>query len=180
MNMKRANRAAAADRPGLLAQFSNGSLNLGVNSMKLMKSAALACVMMMALPVAAPAFAQESNYDLGNVWSASRINVLPGQFENYMDHLAGQWKKVNEFAKAEGMLVEYHVLSTNNARDGEPDLILVIEYKDYYSKAQQEAFNKKVNALLATDDRSQTAASGARSSMRELMGSTEYQELVLK
>ncbi len=148
--------------------------------MKLMKSVMVASAMMMTVPMAAPAMAQESSYEPGTVWSASRIKVLPGQFENYMDHLAGQWKKVNDFAKAEGMLVEYHVLATNNARDGEPDLVLVIEYKDYYSIAQQQAFAKKVNAMLATDERKQTAASGDRSKMRELMGSTEYQELVLK
>ena len=42
-----------------------------------------------ALSLAAPAMAQEASYKPGSVWVASRINVLPGQFENYMDFLAG-------------------------------------------------------------------------------------------
>lgn len=134
----------------------------------------------MALPLASPATAQESSYRPGTVWEVSRIDVLPGQAENYMDYLATTWKRIQEFGKAEGVVVSYHVLSTNNARAGEPDLVLVIEYKDYQTTAQQEAMSKKVNAMLAQDRRKADSASGERGKMRELMGSAEYQELILK
>ena len=127
-----------------------------------------------------PATAQESSYKPGTVWEAGRIDVLPGQFENYMDWLATSWKKIQELGKAEGVVVEYHVLATNNPRAGEPDLILIVEYKDYLTTAQQEAMRKKVNALLAQDNRSASTASGERGKMREQLGSTEYQELILK
>lgn len=135
---------------------------------------------MMAATLATPSMAQESSYKSGSVWEASRIDVLPGQFENYMDFLATTWKKNQEMAKAEGIVLDYHVLATNNARAGEPDLILIIEYKDYRTTAQQEAFSKKLNAMMALDERKQEMAAGKRQSMRELMGSTEYQELILK
>ena len=124
--------------------------------------------------------AQESSYKPGTVWNVSRIKVLDGQFENYMDHLAGQWKKVQEFGKAEGIVVDYHVLATNNARDGEPNLVLVIEYKDYAKTSEIEAFTKKVNAMLATSDRKADKEYGERTKMREPMCSVEYQELDLK
>ena len=39
-----------------------------------------------------PATAQESSYKPGTVWEAGRIDVLPGQFENFMDWLATSWK----------------------------------------------------------------------------------------
>lgn len=147
-----------------------------------MKSLFAAAGMIMAVAIAVPttALAQESNYKPGTIWEASRIDVLPGQFENYMDYLATSWKKIQEFGKSEGVVVDYHVLSTNNARQGEADLVLVVEYKDYSTTAQQEAMSKKVNAMLAQDDRKAATLSGARSAMRELLGSTEYQELVLK
>ena len=147
--------------------------------MKMMKSLFVGAAMMAAM-LATPAMAQESSYRPGTVWEASRIDVLPGQFENYMDYLATTWKKIQEMGKAEGVVVEYHVLQTNNARAGEPDLILIIEYKDYQTTAQQEAIQKKVNAALAQDNRKAAAAMGERTKMRELMGSTEYQELILK
>lgn len=148
--------------------------------MNMMKSLLASAAMMMAVTAVAPVMAQESSYKPGSVWEASRIDVLPGQFENYMDYLAANWKKVQELAKAEGIVLDYHVLATNNARAGEPDLILIVEYKDYQTTAQQEAFSKKLNAMLAMDNRKQASANGERTKMRELMGSTEYQELILK
>ena len=136
--------------------------------------------MLIAAAQVAPVMAQESSYTPGTVWEVGRIDVLPGQFENYLDYLATTWKKVQELGKKEGMVLSYHVLATNNARAGEPDLILVVEYKDYMTTAQQEAMRKKVNALLSQDDRSATTASGERGKMREQLGSVEYQELNLK
>lgn len=158
--------------------------------MKIIKSLIIAAAMFSTMGItaalfstmsfAASAMAQESSYKPGTVWEAGRIDVLPGQFENYMDYLATTWKKVQEVGKAEGMVLNYYVLQTNNARAGEPDLILITEHKDFYSTAQQEAMQKKGNALLAQDNRIAATASGERSKMRELLGSIEYQELILK
>ena len=77
-------------------------------------------------------------------------------------------------------MIDYHVLATNNRRNDEPHLILIIEYKDYMTTAQLEAMRKKVNALMAQDDRSSATAGAARGALREQMGTTQYQELVLK
>ena len=148
--------------------------------MNRMKSLFAATAMLAALATPVAVQAQDVSYKPGSVWEASRIDVLPGQFQNYMDYLATTWKKNQELAKAEGIVLDYHVLSTDNARAGEPDLILIVEYKDYFTTAQQEAFSKKVNAMMAMDERKQATANGERGKMRELMGSVEYQELVLK
>lgn len=148
--------------------------------MKMTKSIAIAAAMLGATALAAPAVAQESSYRPGTVWTAGRIKVLPGQFENYMDWLATDWKRMREFGKKEGVELSYHVLAVNNPRKDEPNLILLIESKDYLTTAQQEAFNKKLNAYLASDDRKQGAAAATRGAMREQWGSTEYQELILK
>lgn len=145
--------------------------------MIMMKTLLAGAALMMAVT---PVMAQEPSYKPGTVWNAGRIDVLPGQFDNYMDWLATSWKKIQELGKAEGIVVDYHVLSTNNPRAGEPDLILLVEYKDYQTTAQQEAFNKKINAMLAQNDRTAGAASAERGKMREQMGSIEYQELILK
>jgi hypothetical protein len=148
--------------------------------MKFTKHLTIAAALFSTMAIAVPAMAQESSYKAGSVWTAGRIHVLPGQFENYMDWLAKDWKRMREFGKKEGVELNYHVLQVNNARKDEPNLILLIEYKDYLTNAQQDAFNAKLNAYLASDDRKQTAANGARGAMREQWGSIEYQELVLK
>jgi hypothetical protein len=130
--------------------------------------------------VGAAAFAQDSSYKPGTVWNFSRIKVEPGQFENYLDFLAKTWKKSNEFGKKEGYIVSYHVFAVNNPREGEPDLILAIESKDYLTTAQQLDVQKKYEAFMAMDAHKQDAASGERKVMRKLAGSMELQELMLK
>ena len=126
------------------------------------------------------AAAQDSNYTPGTVWQFSNIQVEPGQFEKYVDYLAGNWRKINELGKKEGMVVSYHVFTVNDARKDEPDLILAVEYKDYYSNAQQMALQKKVEALLASDAHKLDAASGERKVMRKLLGNMQLQELQFK
>lgn len=148
--------------------------------MTMFKSILATAGLAMALSMAAPAMAQDASYKSGSVWTAGRIHVLPGQFENYMDWLAKDWKRTREFGKKEGVELSYHVLQVNNPRKDEPNLILLIEYKDYLTTAQQDAFNIKLNAFLASDDRKQGEASAVRGAMREQWGSIEYQELILK
>jgi len=126
------------------------------------------------------AFAQESSYTPGTVWTFSYIQTEPGQYEKYLDWLNGNWRKVNELQKKEGVLVSYHVFSVNNPRNGEPDLVLAMEFKDYIPTAQQLELQKKVEAMLASDAHKEDAASGERKSLRKLMGSMELQELKLK
>ena len=145
-----------------------------------MKLKASLCAAAAALSLSFPALAQDSSYTQGSVWFFSNIQIEPGQFENYMDFLGANWKKVQELGKKEGIILSYHVLSVNAQRNGEPDLILAIEFKDYRTKAQGEAFQKKVEALLAADARKQTSDSGQRGTMRKLTGNMELQELVLK
>jgi hypothetical protein len=127
-----------------------------------------------------PATAQELSYTPGTVWNISNIQVEPGQTQRYIDYLAGDWKKLNEFGKKEGYVVSYHVFSVNNPRNGEPDLILAVEYKDYYTNAQQLAQQKSLEAFLASDARKMESQSGDRKAMRKLVGSVELQELNLK
>jgi hypothetical protein len=126
------------------------------------------------------AFAQASSYTPGTVWNFSNIQIEPGQFENYMDFLATTWKKSNEFGKKEGNVVSYHVFQVNNPRNGEPDLILAIESKDYLTNAEQLALQKKFEAFMAMDQRKMQTAGGERKVMRKLVGSMELQELNLK
>lgn len=148
--------------------------------MKTMTSLKFAAALLGTVALAGPAMAQELPVKNGSVWVASRIDTLPGQMPAYLDYLATDWKKQNEFLKAEGVLLSYRVLRTNHARNGEPDLILILEYKDNFSIAQQDAMTKKLEAAMRRDARQGAAGNLEREKIRSLMGSTEYQELILK
>ena len=139
--------------------------------------AAFAAAALLSSPAA---FAQESSYTYGTVWEISYIQTEPGQFEKYLDWLSGDWRKIQELQKKEGVLVSYHVLAVNNPRNGEPDLLLAVEYKDYLPTAQRVEMQKKIEGMLRSDAHKEDAGSGERKSLRKLAGGMELQELKLK
>ena len=126
------------------------------------------------------ASAQSSSYAPGSVWTFTNVVIEPGQFENYMDFLDKEYKKSNDFGIKQGYILSYHVFQVNNARAGEPDLVLAVESKDYLSNAQQLEIQKKYEEFMAKDNRKMTAESGDRKVMRKFVGGMELQELKLK
>ena len=130
--------------------------------------------------LAAPAIADESRYEYGNVWYVSDIDVLDGQFENYMTWLADEWVKFRKLNAQYGNEVGYYVLANTQARDGEPDLYLVTINKDFQTIAEGLATEKKINAAMAKDRKQFEKEGAERAPMRKTMGSIELIELRLK
>ena len=148
--------------------------------MALTKTLAAAAVALSLFAVAGPSTAQESSGTPGTVWQLSSIQIEPGQYEHYLDYLAGNWKRIQELGKKEGYIVSYHVWGVNMTRQGEPDLILAVEYKDYLSNAEQLAIQKKIEAMLQADSRKMDTADGERKVMRKVISNMELQEVKLK
>ncbi len=136
-------------------------------------AAALACAL-----TATPALAQDSSYKLGSLWTAARIDVADGQYENYLDWLTKVWVGNQAFAKSQGWILDYHILDNVNPRDGEPDLILITRFSDMPSVAEIDRRNAIINKRMSQDDHSADAASGQRNVMRKQMGSVLYREIL--
>jgi hypothetical protein len=130
--------------------------------------------------LAAPAVAEESRYEPGNVWYVSDIDVLDGQFENYMTWLADEWVKFRKLNALHGNEVGYYVLANTQARNGEPDLYLVTINKDFQKIAEGLATEKKINEAMAKDRKQFEKEGAERAPMRKVMGSIELIELKLK
>jgi hypothetical protein len=162
--------------------------------MKMMKTLMVAAGVMLTMAVAlpsvsvaqtaaAPAPAAASapvSSTPGTIWNHSFIEIMPGQYQNYMDYLKNEWKPDQEYMKAQGWLVSYHVLVVQSRREGEPNLILVNEWRDRYTIAQTEAFGVQMRARTGINQRQGAAANAARMVMRRNIGSMELQEANLK
>ena len=131
----------------------------------------------LAAAASSPALAQQSSYKPGPMWTAARIAVQDGQFENYLDYLTKVWASNQDYAKSQGWILDYHILSSVNPRDGEPDIVLITRFADMPTAAETERRNNIINQRMQQDDHSAEAASGQRGSMRKLMGSVLYREL---
>lgn len=145
------------------------------------KSWAVAAVGVTMLAVATPTLAQEENpWKQGNYWDVSGIHVKDGSGLKYAQFLASSWVKNQEFAKSQGWISNYLVLSNPYPREGEPDLYLIQVFASMPSSDEADKrtqawreFNKKTVAQLE-------AESGARADYRTSGSQLLLRELVLR
>ena len=140
----------------------------------------LAALGAVAMTCAVPAAAQEFPLKGGNYWNVAEVTIDDGHFGDYADHLAGAYRKTEDFAKSKGWIKQYYILSNVNKRAGEPDLYLVTITDHLTNNAEDEARNKEMNAYLASSERQQDSQSGARAKFRHLGGTMLLQELDYK
>ena len=133
------------------------------------------------LASSAAALAQDARtYDNGPVWNVSAILTKPGHFDDYMKFVSTTWRAEQEALKAQGLVLDYKVLSVADARENEPDLYLMVEYKNMAAfdtpLDQQDALMKKLFGSLPAANKSGID----RESIRTLKGDMLTRELILK
>jgi hypothetical protein len=132
--------------------------------------------------LATPALAQDivRSYDLGPVWAVENIQIKPGHFDEYMHFLATTWKAEQEDSRRRGWVLDYKVLNAVDPRDNEPDIFLMIEYKNMAvmdtSLDELEAQTKKLSGTLTAANK----AFGDRDKIRTERGSLLLRELTLR
>ena len=147
--------------------------------MKSYLTLALATAAMLASSAAA--LAQDAHpYDNGPVWDVSAILTKPGHFDDYMKFVATTWRAEQEAAKAKGLVLDYKVLTVTDPRENEPDLYLMIEYKNMAAfdvpLDEQDAMTKKLFGSLPAANKSGID----REAIRTLKGEMLTSELILK
>lgn len=145
-----------------------------------MKKTMLAALGAATMMFAGPAAAQDSPLKSGNFWNVAEITIDDGHFVDYADHIAGAYRKSQDFAKSKGWIKDYFILSNLNKRANEPDLYLVTISDRIATPAEEEAREKEMNAYLASNTRQQDKESGARAKYRRLGGNSMLQELLYK
>ena len=132
-----------------------------------------------AVMAVAPASAQDSTrvYDQDSVWNVSYVRTKPGQFNAYLNDLSTVWRVYLDASKADGDVLSYKILSVAAPRDGEANLILLVEFKNYATFDRSiEYFEKQAEKIQGSLDAT-TQASIDRGALRDLMGSLNAREL---
>jgi hypothetical protein len=134
---------------------------------------------MLAGTTAATAQDVPRTYDLGPVWTWSLIEVKPGMGDAYMAYLTGGGKAQRLARQKAGYELGYKILSVDDARDGEANLVLMIQYKNHaafdITPEQDDAVDKAVEASMG-----KTPPLADREKMRISRGNRTGQELVFK
>jgi len=141
---------------------------------------ALAVVVLLSLLCLASAcFAQEAPYTQGSVWGITLVKVKPGMLDDYLKNLIGAWKKQNEQAKKEGLVLSYKVISAPAANRDDWNLMLMVEYKNMAALDEADAKFRAILPKLSTEEE-QKKGVRARAEIREIIGDKLGRELVLK
>jgi hypothetical protein len=126
------------------------------------------------------ALADDHAYSEGPVVNVASIRTVEGKFDEYMTWLATTWKKMQEESKTKGYIVDYEVLTVEPRGPDDPDIYLVITYKNWAALdgaiAKGDEIAKAVEGSLAAANKSQSE----RDRIRRVLGSQTMQQLVLK
>lgn len=139
----------------------------------MLKAAVLAATLTLAC--ASPAIAQTDPMVGGELVDVASISVDDGHYLDYARHLAGMWRKQQEYAKSQGWITGYEVLANVHKRPGEPDVILVTRYKSVPDAAEGERRAKQFRDNVKMTDAQMEAASGERAKYRKVLGSQLWQ-----
>ena len=127
-----------------------------------------------------PVWAEDNkrNWDNGSVWTVSPVETKPGKFNAYINDLSRVWRAyLEDSKKTDGDVLSYKMLSLVSARDGEPNLLLLVEFKNMaVFDRSMDYFDKQAIKIQGTLDKS-IEANIDREALRNLRGSTLAREI---
>lgn len=136
--------------------------------------------MLLMVPVMTIAADDGYSYTEGSVMDVTSVRTKPGMFDTYMEWLRSTFKPMMEEQKKAGVILSYAVYSGSPKSPSEPDLYLVIEYKNMAAlddlNAKTDPISKKYFATLAVANK----AAADRESVRQILGDELIRELKLK
>lgn len=142
--------------------------------------AALAVIAVLFIPNLTWGQTTERVWEQGTVWSITYVETKPNMFNEYLKNLSQVWVKFLEEQKKTGDVISWKMLSVQNTRDGEPDLMLLVEYKNmavfdrgvaYFDELSKKIMGGLDKAMMDNIDREK---------MRTIRSSVLTRELTFK
>lgn len=134
--------------------------------MKMLRRAALplAAFAIAASPIA---IAQSGPFVAGDYINVAAVTVEPGHAREYGIYLATEWKAEREFAKSQGWITSFEVLTNPHKRAGEPDVYLVNRFKTFADPAENERRGKLIQDHLKKTEAQMMAGAAERDKYRK-------------
>jgi hypothetical protein len=133
--------------------------------------AAAAALAVFAAPT--PVLAQATDWPVtsGDYVEVSMIKIDDGHALEYLNYLAGNWRKSQDYAKQQGWISGYEIWSNEYPRNGEADLYLVTFTPNLPDAAEAERRDSQYREFMAQTVAQMQAASAGRAEFRHLAGS---------
>src|SRR5580700_8125055 len=98
--------------------------------MRLRYLAAIAVTAISMSPISSVLADDSKSYTEGTVSEVTSVRTKPGMFDAYMKWLDTTGKQLREDEKKAGLIVDYAVYATRPRSPGDPDIYVVITYKN--------------------------------------------------
>lgn len=152
-----------------------------VSTLNDLKRSALAVVGALMLFVSLSATAQDQNpWKAGNYWNVTGIHVKDGGGLKYAQYLATEWVRNQEYAKSQGWISDFMVLSNTHPREGEPNLYLVTISPSLPSSDEADKRGQMAREFNKTTIAQMQSQSAGRAEIREVGGQMQLRQLVLR
>ena len=119
-------------------------------------------------------------YRNGLVWEITFIHTHAGMGNAYLTYLTTDWKREQEAAKQDGMVLSYKVLTTESHTGADWDVMLMVEYKDLATMEANQAKQDALGQKLFGSDQKIEQGYRDRAAMRDLVGSRIAREIILE
>ncbi len=140
---------------------------------------AVSFVVVSVLLLALPVMAQEAPYTEGSVWTMTFVRVEPGRLDDYFKNLNGMYRKVNEEAKKQGLVLSYKIIGTGASTRDDWNLLILVEFKNWAAFDELDAKFRAIVNKLASQEK-QEAGIETRAKIREIIGGKIGRELSFK
>ncbi|HET6342343.1 MAG TPA: hypothetical protein VFG78_09205 [Gemmatimonadota bacterium] len=125
----------------------------------------------------APASAQ-APFKEGPVVQVSYVRTEPGQFDNYMRYIFGDYARLQNALKEAGIIVDWGVFATDTRSPDEANLVLTTTYANMAALDDLDARMDPIVQEVLGRDRAESAEAGVqRGPMRQLIGTQLYRQL---
>jgi hypothetical protein len=142
----------------------------------------ICCLFTLAFITISSAQADDRVYsDGGSVWSISFIETKAGHFDDYIENLNQIWRRYLDEQKKDGDVLSYKMIPIAFPRDGEPNLMLMVEFKNWaaFDRGNNEYFDQLAERLQGSVDKA-TQSNIDREEIRSLRGGYAGQEITFK
>ena len=113
----------------------------------------------------------------GDYWEVTGIKTADGAGLKYARWLAGEWRKNSEFAKSQGWIKEFMVISNVHARSDEPDLYLIRVFENMATVQEGEERSKAYRDWVKKSMDKMQEESGSRAEYRTVMSTSLLQNM---
>jgi len=119
-------------------------------------------------------------YDRGSVWGITYVETKPGHFDDYLTDLSNVWKKFLDAQIEDGLILSYKILSVAAVRDSEPNLLLMVEFKNWATFDTPDDYYDKLTAKIMGSLEKAEQSNIDRGELRTIRGGFNAVELKFK